>query len=149
MGVVYAAFFDPSIAGSNKTKVIQGGFASGSNMASELQLVALYVKFENPASNVVWQRYQGAEAISCEDNGDGSTIVYDRITSGPNKGARVVVHKAVGAASSPRELEAGTEDVAASGSACWDVYRGGAGGAYTSALSDADSYMDINYGYPG
>ena len=55
MATMYAAFYDPSISGSNKTFVISGTFAAH-NAASELELVGLYLNRETVPGNWVWDR---------------------------------------------------------------------------------------------
>jgi hypothetical protein len=120
-----------------------GGIGGGANMRSALQAVAVYVK-TNDGSGEVTVRHKGCEALSCEDDSDGQSIVYERILSGPGKGARAFTYSAAGQMGAPRTLASGTEDLAASASACWDVYESGDGRAYDDALALADAAV----GYP-
>ncbi len=119
-------------------QIKQGVVGVAANMSSSLRAVMVVVQTENPPGNKVWIRHKGVEALSCEGTSDGETLIYERITSGPGKGAKVHTHIAVGPASS-RSLEGGTEDIAASAAHCWDVYEGGDGNSYDQAVSDADA----------
>ncbi len=122
-----------------------GGVGSGANMRSPLQVVAVYVLYEDTPGNEVMVRHKGVDALSCEDTGDGTSLIYERITGGGSRGAKVFEYAAIGTPTN-RELETGTEDVAASASACWDVYAGGQGGQYASALADADAAAGYTLG---
>ena len=123
--------------------VKNGGIGSGANLRSSMQAVAVYVT-TNDGSGEVTTRHKGVEALSTEDDSDGQSIVYERILSGPGKGARAFTYGAGGAVGVPRALAAGTEDLAASAAASWDVYQGGDGNAYDDALALADAAV----GYP-
>ncbi len=120
-----------------------GPVGVASNMHSPLQAVAIYVKYEDTPGNEVTIRYKGADTLSCEVTSDGETCIYERVLSGPGKGAKVHTHVAVGSPVT-RTLVTGTEDVVASAETSWDVYEAGDGAAYEAALADADAAV----GYP-
>ncbi len=129
-------------------QIKQGVVGVSENMSSALQAVMVVVQTENPVGNKVWLRHKGVEALSCEGTSDGETLIYERITSGPGKGAKVHTHMAVGPSAS-RSLEGGTEDIAASAAHCWDVFEGGSGGTYDAAVSDADAaILALDADYP-
>ncbi len=118
--------------------VQEAGVGVVSNLRSSMQVVAVYVTYEDSPGNEVTLRHKGVDAIACEVTADAETCIYERILSGSGKGANVRTYKAIGSPST-RTIESGTEDVVGSAEICWDVYEGGTGGTYNSALAAADA----------
>ncbi len=118
-----------------------GAVGVATNMRSSLQVVAMYITYDDPTEVTV--RHKGKDSFGCEMTADGETCVYERTLSGSGKGAKVITYTATGTPTT-RTIEAGVEDVVASAEMCWDTYEGGSGSAYENALADADAAV----GYP-